>query len=463
MYNKTEDGLAEIFPKEEDEGKFETEPGLSSYASAPADAGPSLKPLIDAAAKYIPASYLQETPMWVKATAGMRLVPKDQVHAVFTALDSYLGSTSNCPFKFMSSEIIGGEEEAVFAWISMNQMLGQIFKGPKVTQGILDMGGASMQVAFNPGADIMSNEFSFYVKRRRMSVYAKSFIQFGLSSAVSRAQARAAMSHPGKAKVPFACFNKGYTEDAEVNGTKITFEGTGDSAGCAELALALLHLDMECLLEPCSLMGVHMTPMQTYKTFYGLANYFYIANGLNLVGWGEAKRLSLAEIKEAATTFCGKELEEAKAFSKAPWKYKKNHCFGGHYMYHILTSFGFAEDDKKIIFARKLHGKSADWSLGAALYETRYMPMTLSSRPAPCDCNGAEATKDAVGKWASGKGLGLAPSRGLSGPSALVGSATTALMFAAVGGLVRVLGRKRSFRSLGGTTDPEDLLRAQAE
>merc|ERR550525_1174141 len=87
----------------------------------------------------------------------------------------------------MGSEVLGGEEEAVFAWISMNFILEAIFEGYKKTSGILDMGGASMQVAFNPGQDIMSNEFSFYVNRKRMSVYAKSYIQFGLSTAVTRA------------------------------------------------------------------------------------------------------------------------------------------------------------------------------------------------------------------------------------------------------------------------------------
>ena len=51
----------------------------------------------------------------------------------------------------MAAETLGGEEEAVFAWISVNENLGQIFKGADGTNGILDMGGASMQIVFNPG------------------------------------------------------------------------------------------------------------------------------------------------------------------------------------------------------------------------------------------------------------------------------------------------------------------------
>merc|ERR1719464_193313 len=143
----------------------------------------------------------------------MRLLPPKKLHVMFGEMNTYLKDPSNCPFKYMGAEVLGGEEEAVFAWISMNFILGGIFKGYKVTSGILDMGGASMQVAFNPGHDIMSNEFTFYLDRKRMSVYAKSFIQFGLATAVKRAMNVAAKSAGGK--VDFPCFNKGVKEVEE--------------------------------------------------------------------------------------------------------------------------------------------------------------------------------------------------------------------------------------------------------
>lgn len=391
MYNKSDTGVgvSEISVKEEDEDGFETEPGISSYSGAPAKAGPSLKGLLDAAAKYIPADYQAKTPIWVKATAGMRLVPREEIHALFTEMNTYLGKPSNCPFKYMGAEVLGGEEEAVFAWISMNFILGGIFEGYKVTSGILDMGGASMQVAFNPGHDIMSNEFTFYLKRQRMSVYAKSFIQFGLATAVKRAMKEAAKGAGGK--VDFPCFNKGVSEVEEIDGKNVTFVGTGDGTACDTLAHGLLHEDYECLLEPCGLMGVHMPPVYNKKTYYAIANFFYIANGLGLVGWNEVKALMPSMIFDETKKFCELPVEKAKAASKAPWKYKKNHCFGGVYMYRILKAYGFAEDAKKIKFARKLKGKSADWSMGAALYETQFMPVSLG--------RGVSATQE----WEYGK------------------------------------------------------------
>merc|ERR1712232_1070926 len=119
----------------------------------------------------------------------------------------------------------------------MNFILGTIFQGYTKTSGIMDMGGASMQVAFNPGQDIMSNEFSFYVNRERMSVYAKSYIQFGLATAMRRAMEVVARNTTAdQAGVEYPCFNTGYSELAEIDGKQVNFTGTGDPVACDAIA-----------------------------------------------------------------------------------------------------------------------------------------------------------------------------------------------------------------------------------
>ena len=49
-------------------------PGISSYADDPAGAGASLKPCLDKAMKIVPAEQQRETPTYLGATAGMRLL-----------------------------------------------------------------------------------------------------------------------------------------------------------------------------------------------------------------------------------------------------------------------------------------------------------------------------------------------------------------------------------------------------
>merc|ERR1711933_284079 len=123
--------------------------------------------------------------------------------------------------------------------------------------------------------------------------------------------------------------------------------------------------------------------------------------------------------------FCGFSTEDAKAHSGAPWKYKKNHCFGGLYMYRILKAYGFEDDASHIVFARKLEGKSADWSMGAALYETQYMPVTLQSR----DINPA---KSASQNWAQGQTVAIASNKSAN----LVWMVASLLVLGIVAGLV---------------------------
>ncbi len=53
-------------------------PGLSSYAGDPSAGAASLRPLLDAALAAVPASHAARTPVEVRATAGLRMLPGDQ-------------------------------------------------------------------------------------------------------------------------------------------------------------------------------------------------------------------------------------------------------------------------------------------------------------------------------------------------------------------------------------------------
>lgn len=53
----------------------ETKPGLSAYAEKPKDAAKSLVVLLDKVRSVIPRSEWQHTPLTMRATAGLRLLP----------------------------------------------------------------------------------------------------------------------------------------------------------------------------------------------------------------------------------------------------------------------------------------------------------------------------------------------------------------------------------------------------
>merc|ERR1712032_264331 len=127
-------------------------------------------------------------------------------------------------------------------------------------------------------------------------------------------------------------------------------------------------MDYECVLPPCAMLGIHMTPIE--GKFYAISAMFYTANNLGLIGWNEEKIISPREIAVATDKFCSMSWREAREFQpNTPDKYLKRTCFAGYHVYHIMKAYGFIEDDVSVTFVRKVAGKTADWSRGAVLYE----------------------------------------------------------------------------------------------
>mmetsp|Transcript_76908 Transcript_76908/g.222301 ORF Transcript_76908/g.222301 Transcript_76908/m.222301 type:complete len:663 (-) Transcript_76908:341-2329(-) len=373
IYNASAQGVTEVQPRPNDASIFETEPGLASFAGHPQGAGASLAGLVEAAKAYIPLNDYARTRIWLKATAGMRSLPQERLEAIFRSVHRFLTDDRNCPFKPMSTGVLGGEEEAVYAFLGINEM---VAPSPERSAGVLDMGGSSMQVAYKPSGNILDGEFHFYMKEERQSVYARSWPQFGLDTALARALVHELhVAGPEATAIEFPCFHRGFSETIELDDRHIHVSGGGDNKRCGELSLRLLHREYDCLLPPCPFMGVHMPQLTGKEHFYAMSNFFYVPNGLGLVGWDERKPLKPSELKAATETFCTRSFQDVSGEeSRQSLKYRRNFCFGGHYMWHILKAFGFDDDSMAVTSVRILHGNAADWTLGFVLYETEEMP-----------------------------------------------------------------------------------------
>jgi len=385
-----------VRPAPGDEALFRTEPGLSSFAEHPQGAGPSLSGLLELAKAYVPAGERADASLWVKATAGMRRVPHAKADLIFRHLEGYLRQSEHCPFRLASTSILGGEEEAVFAYLGINTLLAEEQPAPAPTLasaqnpvGVLDMGGASMQVAYKPDTDILDGEFHFYEGEERQSIYARSFIQFGMETALDRAIAMLVRSADRQASsVDFPCFNRGFSEIMHIEGRRLRVQGTGESERCSELTQRLLHAEYECLLPPCPFMGVHVPQITELQRFYALSNFFYVPNGLGLVGWDEEKVVQPAEIAAATAKFCSRDIDSIMETAEQPLKYARHFCFGGHYIWNVLKALGFSDNSSSITCLRNLGRHAADWTYGAVLYETLDMPRHRPIAP-PEDAAGA--------------------------------------------------------------------------
>uniref|UniRef100_A0A8C0JPV3 Ectonucleoside triphosphate diphosphohydrolase 8 n=1 Tax=Canis lupus dingo TaxID=286419 RepID=A0A8C0JPV3_CANLU len=166
-------------------------PGISSYASDPAQAGESLQGCLEEALVIIPQAKHQETPAFLGATAGMRLLSQkngSQATAIFAAVSQALGRS---PLDFRGAELLTGQDEGAFGWITINYVLGRLVQVPGLTGtlvGALDMGGASTQITFVPRGPILdeSSQATFRLYGSEHRVYTHSYLCFGHDQMLTR-------------------------------------------------------------------------------------------------------------------------------------------------------------------------------------------------------------------------------------------------------------------------------------
>ncbi|CAI5655094.1 unnamed protein product [Oreochromis niloticus] len=163
-------------------------PGLSAYADDPQQCTAGIVELLEIAKSSVPPSYWTSTPVVLKATAGLRLLPGekadqllDRVRALF--LDSPFLSTDD------SVSIMDGTDEGISAWITVNFLTGGLHSAHSPTVGMLDLGGGSTQITFSPQDEktIQTSPVdyirSFQMFNHPHVVYTHSYLGLGLMSA----------------------------------------------------------------------------------------------------------------------------------------------------------------------------------------------------------------------------------------------------------------------------------------
>mmetsp|Transcript_87649 Transcript_87649/g.249342 ORF Transcript_87649/g.249342 Transcript_87649/m.249342 type:complete len:441 (+) Transcript_87649:167-1489(+) len=116
---------------------LKVKPGVSKLNHKPNDIAEYLRPLFAHAASLIPEPYHHKTKIYLKATAGVRLLPIEEQTVMFDTLHAALESDKNgtyaeflagdilCPFVWDSKDQLGtisGDEEGFFAALSVNYL-----------------------------------------------------------------------------------------------------------------------------------------------------------------------------------------------------------------------------------------------------------------------------------------------------------------------------------------------------
>uniref|UniRef100_U3J2X6 nucleoside diphosphate phosphatase n=1 Tax=Anas platyrhynchos platyrhynchos TaxID=8840 RepID=U3J2X6_ANAPP len=167
-------------PKETPKLTHETfkalKPGLSAYADDVEKSGQGIKELLEVAKKEVPMELWKFTPLVLKATAGLRLLPGekaqkllDKVKEIFQASPFFV--RDNCV------SIMNGTDE------------GSLDDPQKRSVGMLDLGGGSTQITFLPHTEATlqtspaGHTTSFQMFNSTYKLYSYSYLGLGLMSA----------------------------------------------------------------------------------------------------------------------------------------------------------------------------------------------------------------------------------------------------------------------------------------
>ncbi|RKO88403.1 nucleoside phosphatase GDA1/CD39, partial [Blyttiomyces helicus] len=301
--------------------QFREEPGISTFAKHPEKIGDHLRPLLDFATSVIPKHKLSSTPVYLLATAGLRLVPAPAREAILAHTCDFV--RSHYPFAIdggceLHFRLISGELEGIYGWIAVNYLkngfggrddAGHVNYG-KHTYGFLDMGGASTQIAFEPtnemarlhGDDLTPMKMrSIDGTEMKYSVFVTTFLGFGMN------EARRRYIDSKAPVISDPCLPSGLSMDDINHAPKNTahpplLRGTGSFKTCLAAQLPLLNKSRPCSNSPCLFNGVH-APIADFGVhdFLGVSEYWYTSSDIYGLGGVYDHASFLAKSEE----FCG--------------------------------------------------------------------------------------------------------------------------------------------------------------
>jgi len=409
----SENGPLYIVPKHVSK---KVKPGLSSFAKNPSAAGESLAGLVEFLKAEIPEAEWKRTPIWLKATAGLRMVDRDQSASILMSVREFLSEKSKSPFLFRPSwaKVIPGTEEGAFGWIAVNYLYKVIGPKKKLANAaiqpyaVVEMGGASSQVtqlAPTPKeADQIPTDykFSFVIDNNPYTLYTHSYLGYGGEQARETVN-QAVLPHsvaPTVDSVQDPCLNVGYMRQKSAprkevyEGPKASVEvrGSAGSDTCFKLASETLFPknDKTCVSPEPRSFGCVFQPdfVKSSQNFLVFENFFYVASGVGLRAAGHTSDAAVAAGKLDHNTFPLKTTPQEYLDSSVevcspnwatldtqfpkdsqPKEFNVKMCFAASYAAAFLIDGLGIPKDKVITVQREVAGSEIEWALGAAYKE----------------------------------------------------------------------------------------------
>ncbi|KAF1993135.1 hypothetical protein P154DRAFT_478100 [Amniculicola lignicola CBS 123094] len=347
-------------------------PGISTFGKSPNEVGPDhLEELLTHALKHVPLEDVPNTPLFLLATAGMRLLPSSERNAVLRQVCDFTRKTTKfqLPDCDLHIQVIPGETEGLYGWIAANYLLGG-FDTPEEhdhgkghhTYGFLDMGGASAQIAFAPNAtesEKHANDLTL-VRMRTIGgdamehrVFVTTWLDFGVNRARERYVEALLEASPGELELPDPCLPSGIkvtkhgkpvgSDTHGEHGKEPMLIGTGRFTECVHQTYPLLRKEEKCVDEPCLINGQHVPAIDfDVNHFVGVSEYWHTTHQIFEKGYKD-KAYDFATYQKRVQEFCSKSWADIeRGVKKEKWGHKVDEktalevCFKASWIINML-------------------------------------------------------------------------------------------------------------------------------
>lgn len=375
--------------------------GLSSYKTNAEEAARSLDVLLDVALKSVPNELKSCTPIAVKATAGLRLLGPKISRDILSAVRARL--ESKYPFPVVSNEengvaIMDGKDEGVYAWITTNYLLGKIGgKDKSSTAAVLDLGGGSTQIVYEPKFRLSENErfadgdhkYNLSFGSQNFELYQHSHLGYGLMSAresihrtlIQDIYEANSTDHKWISQpIVNPCIAPGMNRQIEVKlspshklGESVSVNMVGPTypapAQCRRLAEKILYKDAKCATTPCSFNGVYQPSLSASFSQGDIYTFSYFFDRINPLGMPES--FTLNELLDLTNQVCGGESHWG-IFASVPGalvelRGRPEHCLDLSFIMALLHTGYQIPLNREIKIAKKIKNNELGWCLGASL------------------------------------------------------------------------------------------------
>lgn len=369
--------------------------GISSYADNPSRAGRSLVGCLDQAVREVPKERQAGTPLYLGATAGMRLLSLRSPEAAANVLQEVSRVMARYPFDFRGAHILSSQAEGVFGWVTTNYLLenfikydwGGLWLRPQgKTLGALDLGGASTQITFETSSVLEdpSTAVQLRLYGHQYNLYTHSFLCYGRDQVLLRLKAAAIQayrSHP--------CWPRGYSTRVQLqslyespclaaqrprtfNGSSwVNVSGSGDPVLCRHLISRLFSFP-HCAFSRCSFNGTFQPPVA--GNFIAFSAFFYtvdfLRRDMNL------PVATLTQLDTAVRTLCNQTWAELQARVPGQQNRLPDYCAMATFVHQLLSlGYGFDENTfSGVTFQKKAGDTAVGWALGYMLNLTNMIP-----------------------------------------------------------------------------------------